>query len=223
MDFESRIHSVAQRLIPQRFGGGYPPMLVYYCRFAPVLLSEDGTPKAPLQPDPRLLEAAARLGSAADFLVITSNTPHLFQDQIERAAGRELLSMVDLTLGEVRRRQWTSVDVVGLGDPLVYTGRLAQEKIAFETIDSEARSRLDRAIGRLMEGREDAQSTQAAVDAVESLRARDIDGIILGCTEIPLLLGEHTNALDLISPLQLLAEAAVGHALDEEPGSGMAL
>src|SRR5687768_11538284 len=73
MDFERLVHRVAQRLIPPHLNGGYPPMVVHYCRHAPVLVHEDGSPLIPLRPDPRLSDAARWLGQVADFLVITSN------------------------------------------------------------------------------------------------------------------------------------------------------
>jgi aspartate/glutamate racemase len=51
-------------------------------------------------------------------------------------------------------------------------------------------------------------------DAVESLRRRKVDGIILGCTELPLLLGtEADESADLINPTQMLADAAVAYAI----------
>jgi aspartate/glutamate racemase len=40
-----------------------------------------------------------------------------------------------------------------------------------------------------------------------------VDGVVLGCTEIPLLLGEEAEAADLVSPLALLADAAVRRAI----------
>ena len=73
MDFEARVHRVAQRLLPPNGNGGYPPMVVYYCRHPPVLMTDTGTPQSPFRPDPRLLEAAKRLGGPADFLLIPSN------------------------------------------------------------------------------------------------------------------------------------------------------
>jgi aspartate racemase len=212
MDFEARIHRVAQRLITPSYNRGYPPMVVYYYRHAPVLLTEQDKPQLPFRPDPRLLEAAKRLGGLADFLVITSNTPHLFQAEIEQAAGRKVLSMIDTTLEEVRRRKWKRVGVLGFGDPVFYTRPLEQLGIACETLGPESRASLDKAIGRLMEGRE-AESAAAAREAVAALRARGIDGVILGCTEIPLLLRESADEADLINPAQLLAEATVRAAL----------
>jgi aspartate racemase len=45
------------------------------------------------------------------------------------------------------------------------------------------------------------------------LRGRQVDGVVLGCTEVPLLLREDGEAADLLNLTQLLAEAAVRHAL----------
>jgi aspartate racemase len=213
MDFEARVHRVAQRFIPPSYHRGYLPMVIYYYRHAPVLLTEEGKPLPPYRPDPRLLEAAKRLGSLADFLVITSNTPHLFQAEIEQAAGCKVLSMIDTTLEEVRRRTWKRVGVLGLVDPVFYTRPLGQLGIACETMNPGSRGALDKAIFRLMEGRDDAESAAAAQGAVATLRARGVDGVILGCTEIPLLLRESADAADLINPAQLLSEAAVRAAV----------
>jgi aspartate racemase len=213
MDFEARIHRVAQRLIPPHLNAGYPPMVVYYCRHPPVLLTEMGTPQLPIRPDPRLLDAAKRLGTLADFLVMPSNTPHLVQAEIEQAAGRKVLSIVEATLAEVRRRQWKRVGVLGLGEPVVYTKPLAELAIGCEILDAGPRAALDGAIFRLMEGRNDADSFAVARQAITALRDRGVEGVVLGCTEIPLLLGGPADQEDLINPSQLLAEAAVKAAM----------
>lgn len=213
IDFETRLHRVAQQLIPQHLNCGYPPLVVYYCRHAPVRVREDGTPQFPIQADPGLFEAARRLGTLADFLVITANGPHMFQEQIEQAAGCRVLSLIEVTLAEVHRRRWNRVGVLGLGDPLVYTKPLGQFAIAYETLEVELRAKLDRSIMEFMEGRDAAESTALAREAVASLRRRGVDGVILGCTEIPLLLHASVDEPDLINPSQLLAEATVRYAL----------
>jgi aspartate racemase len=64
---------------------------------------------------------------------------------------------------------------------------------------------------RLTAGTQTRSDRAVTKEAVEILRSRSVDGIILGCTEIPFLLQEEAD--DLISPLQLLAEAAVKYAL----------
>jgi aspartate racemase len=216
MDFEARVHRLAQQIIPQRWGGGYPPMVVYYHRYSPTAMSENGDPQFPFQAHPLLLDAAKWLGEWVDFLVITSNTPHLVQGQIEQAAGYKVVSMIEATLRDVQRRRWNNVGVLGLGEPVIYTKALESAQIAYEMIAGELRAKLDESISKVMEGRDDAESTAIAHEAIATLRARGVDGIILGCTEIPLLLHDGANAPDLINPAQLLAEAAVKYALGSD-------
>jgi len=214
MDFEARVHRVAERLIAPSGNRGYPPMVVYYCRFVPHAALEPGSP---LRPHPDLLDAAAELGRVADFIVVTSNFVHLFHAELEQAAGCGLLSMVDLALDEVARRAWRNVGVLGFGEPRVYTRRLPAMNVRSETVDGSLRARLDAAIDQVMEGRAGRDAVDAARDALDTLRLREVDGIVLGCTEIALLLGDAAkNAPELIDPLQLLAEAAVEHALQTD-------
>ena len=213
MDLEARIHRAAQARMPAFANTGYPPMLVSYVRRVPFLLEADGTPRVPFEPDPELIETARRLGPLVDFLVISSNAPHLFRPQLEQASGREVLSMIDLTLEEVRRRGWRRVGVLGMGLPTVYTAPLESLGIAYEILDEEQRKRLNGAIVKLMEGREDAAARAIAVESMTALRERGVDGVILGCTEIPLLMGELAEAPGLLNPAGLLAEAAVGRAI----------
>jgi aspartate racemase len=213
MDFEARVHQISQRLIPQHGNQSYPPMLVYYYRHAPVITNADRTPVLPIQTEPRLLAAARRLGAWADFLVITSNGVHLFQEQIEHAAGRKVLSMIDATLAEVKRRGLKRVGVLTLFEPRVYQVPLTQLGIACETIGGDLQGRLNQAIWAVVEGR--ANETHAvAREAVAALRARDVEAIILGCTEIPFMLPESEADSSLINPLQLLAEATVRAAME---------
>lgn len=213
MALENLIHTASRELIPPLRNTGYPPMVVVYYREAPVMLADDGTPLLPLRADPRLLQAAGRLGPLVDFIVISSNTPHLFSEAITGAAGRPLLSMVDLAVDEAERRKPIRVGLLGMGDPTVYRVPLDRRGLAYEVAPADLRERLDRAILSLMEGRADDASRAVAAEAVAHLREQECDTIILGCTEIPLLLGEAVLAPDLIDPLRLLAVAAVQHAI----------
>lgn len=213
MDFERRVHRISLDHLPSRGNTGYPPMVVYYLRHPPVLTTEDGLPLLPMQADPRLFEAARTLGTCADFLVITANAPHLFAAQIAEAAGIDVLSMIDVTVQEVQQRGWQRVGLLGLGEPRVYEVPLDALGTAYSVIPSAARERLDGAIFSLQEGREGDDDRQAAAEAVEILRRRGVEGIVLGCTELPLLLGEGAEAPDLVNPTELLAEAAVRRAV----------
>ena len=213
IDLEMRIHQAAQQLIPPMQNSGYPPMLVQYYRHPPILLTENHIPVTPWQPDPRLLDAARNLGAMVDFLLIPSNGVHLFQKEIEQAAGCSVVSIINSTLDEVKKRKWKKIGVLGFMTPRVYTSRLQEEGITFETIDDKLQEKLNKAIMKVMEGREDNNDRETALEAIQYLRSKNTDGIIPGCTEIPFLLGENMQAADLVNPAQLLAEAAVKYCI----------
>ena len=213
MEFEARVHEVARRLIRPQQNAGYPPMIVYYHRHPPVIVDENLLAKLPVRPDPRFLDAAKRVGASADFIVITSNGAHLLQAEIERVANCKVLSMIDATLEEIRRRGWKKVGVLGLGEPRVYSKPLEALKIGCEIIDGELRSKLDSAIFKVMEGRTDTELVAIGREALKTLRARKVDGIVLGCTELPVLLRESLGEPDLLNPTELIAEAAVKFAM----------
>lgn len=214
MDFETRLHRVCQRRIPQDWNRGYPRLVVWYHRELPIQVDADGRPVVPRQIDPGLLEGAAWLGKAADFLVIPCNSAHIGVTQIEAAAGCPVLSMVDVTLDEVARRGWRAVGVLGFGGaPSVYVDPLAARGVRCLAIDADLQPRLDGAIRAVMEGREGVADHEVALAAVDVLRGQGVDGVVLGCTEIPLLLGRKSEGGDLISPAAVLAEAAVSRAL----------
>jgi aspartate racemase len=213
MDLEARVHRVAQELLPQRANSGYPPMVVYYLRKPPVFLGASGEPALPLQPTAAFLDAARWLGQAADFLVITSNGAHLLQPQVEAAAGKPVLSMVDLVVAEVQRRGWQRAGLLTMGPPVVYAEPLTGLGLACEALDLPEIQELDLALIGVMEGKSPPEAIYTAMRAVDTLRGRGVDGIVLGCTELPLLLGGAAEAPDLLNPIELLVEAAVRRAI----------
>lgn len=214
MDFEARVHRAAQRLIPQDWGRGYPTMVVWYHRELPLRVDEAGRPVEPRQVDPRLVDAAARLGALVDFLVVPCNAAHVGLREIGEAAGRPVLSMIDVAIDDVVRRRCRRVGLLGArGVPQPYLDALDRRAVACERIDATLQLPLDAGIQAVMEGRDGKDDTEAARAAVGVLRARAVDAVILGCTEIPLLLHDEADAPDLLSPAALLAEAAVRFAI----------
>jgi len=147
--------------------------------------------------------------------VITANGPHIIQAEIEQAAGCKVLSMIEVTLAEVQRRGWRTIGVLGFGPPdvPVYKQPMSQLALAAEVITPELQDPLNVAVMRMQEGRANADDTRAVRAAVTYLRAKQVDGIILGCTELPLLLPAYVDEPDLINPAQLLAEVAIRFAL----------
>lgn len=215
IDFEARVHTVSQRLIPPDWSLSYPPMVVWYHRGFPIRMDGDGQPVTPREVDPGLVVGAAQLGAWADFLVIPCNSAHVGLHEIEAAAGCPVLSMVTVVLDAVHERGWSTVGVLGFNSaPGIYLSPLQQRGIACLEIDRTLQAPLDAGLKAVMEGHIGPADQAAARAAITALREQGAAGIILGCTEIPLLLGDTSQTEDLLNPAALLAEAAVRHAIE---------
>ena len=221
LDFEARVHTVSQEVLPAQANTGYPPMVVYYYRHSPFLMQHAQIPVLPLQADPRLLETAKKLGKCADFLVIPSNGVHQLQEALEHASGLPILSMIEVTLREVQRRGWKRVGMVTMGPPTWYAARLEQLGVASAIISHELGERLNRAILSCQAGQETELDRAVAREAIRRLREQHVDGIIMGCSELPLLCPGESDAPDLLNPVQLLAEAAVKYAIASDRPEGL--
>ncbi|HEU5367265.1 MAG TPA: aspartate/glutamate racemase family protein [Ktedonobacterales bacterium] len=119
------------------------------------------------------------------------------------------MSIIDLVIHEVRQHGWKYVGVLGFGESTVYLTPLQHLDIGCETISAALSRQLDQAILAVMEGHAGPKEQSLARIAIERMRLQQVDGTILGCTEIPLLEQERAEAIDFINPLQLLAEAAI--------------
>ena len=216
-DVINRILKVCVDQIPQYVNSGYPSFDLRMLNCFPIILNDDGTLPEILEPHPKLIEAAAFVGLHSDFIIVPSNTPHLFIRQIEEAAGKPLLSIVDVTVAEVQKRKYKRVGLLAIG--LTLSERLFQtalEKIDVESVilrEDISTNMDEEGVWKIMEGAVSTNVNKSTHRAVTYLREQDVDGIILGCTEVPILLGDSADEVDIINPSQLLAEAVVEKAL----------
>lgn len=155
----------------------------------------------------------------ADFLMICCNTMHLMADAVERAAGIPLLHIADATGEAIRAKGLTRVGLVGsrhtTGKSGIVIDRLKQ-KFGLDIIvpDAADRAEIHRIIVEEMcKGQflDSARATHKRVFA--DLVAHGAQGIILGCTEIPMLIRPEDAAVPLFDTTTLHALAAVDFAL----------
>ena len=93
------------------------------------------------------------------------------------------------------------------------TPQRGRESIETELVDEHLGKEMDRAILNLMEGKHEGSGLRAAVAAVENVQAKNVDGVILGCTEIPLLVDPDDCPLPVLDSTRLLSRAALNEAL----------
>jgi len=219
IDILNRIFRFSANLAPQYGNRGYPPLDIRMLNHAPMPLNPDGSYPEEFGPTSDFLEAAKSVGENSDFIIITANTPHMFAREVEEASGKPLLSIIDLAVDEAKRRKCKRVGLTAIGITLkkeVFQKPLKEIGIESVILPDKLIQKLeDEGIYMLQEGENPKDFSESAIEAVDYLRKQGVDGIILGCTEIPVLLGEKANDPDIINPSQLLAEAAVKNALEQ--------
>jgi aspartate racemase len=166
-----------------------------------------------------LVEAARGLHAAgAECLVICTNTMHLVAPAIEAAVDLPLLHIADATAARIREAGLSRVALLGTRFTMerdFYRQRI--EAAGIEVIVPEAAQRevVHRVIyEELCLGRILGTSCEAYRGIIEDLVARGAQGVILGCTEIGLLVGEGDASVPLFDTAWIHAEAAADWALD---------
>lgn len=158
-----------------------------------------------------------RLGAAgADFGVIATNTMHLLFDRLAAASPLPLLSIVEATARAIVDQGLSTVGLLGtrftMEQPF-YAQGLARHGIATLVPEQQAREDVHRVIMReLSMGTLNEASRRRYLEIIGSLIARGAQGIVLGCTEIPLLVRPGHTTVPLFDTATLHAEAALAWA-----------
>lgn len=166
-----------------------------------------------------MVDAARRLeGAGADLLILCTNTMHRMADAIETAVRVPFLHIADPTGERIRASGLRRVGLLGTAFTMeqpFYRGRL-EERFGLDVLvpGSEDRATVHRIIyDELVRGRVEPASRAAYRDVIARLVERGAEGIILGCTEIMLLVRPEDSAVPLFDTTTLHAEAAVEAAL----------
>ncbi|WP_326650339.1 MULTISPECIES: aspartate/glutamate racemase family protein [unclassified Streptomyces] len=165
-----------------------------------------------------LAEAAQGLQAAgADLLLICTNTMHKVAGQVEAAVSVPLLHLADATADAVRAQGLSRVGLLGTAFTMeqdFYRDRLAGHGLEVLTPDTEGRALVHRVIyEELCRGVVRDESRAAYRDVIGQLVAAGAEGVVLGCTEIELLIGEKDSPVPVFPTTRLHAEAAVAAAL----------
>jgi aspartate racemase len=165
-----------------------------------------------------LAAEAVRLEDArADFLVLCTNTMHKVADAIEAATSLPLLHLGDVTADAVRAAGLDTVALLGTAFTMsqdFYRGRLESHGLRVLVPDEADQQLVHRVIyDELCLGQVREESRRAYLDIVDRLLAQGAQGVILGCTEIELLLRPEDLAVPSFPTTSLHVEAAVEQAL----------
>jgi aspartate racemase len=166
-----------------------------------------------------LVDAASRVAAAgADFLLLCTNTMHRVAPEIEAAVEIPLLHIADATAEVLVDERIRRVGLLGTAFTMeqeFYKGRLA-DRHGLEVLvpDVADRAIVHRVIyEELCLGRVDAGSRAACLRIVDGLAARGAEAVILGCTEIGMLIAQTDTDVRLLDTTAIHAQKAVAYAI----------
>ena len=205
-------------LYREKVGDGYPPLIINSLdvdRGLRLLGAND------LQQLAEYLAGSFRqlAGAGADFGFMAANTPHVVFDEVQRSSPIPLLSIVEATLEEVKRRGLKAVGL--LGTRFTMSGRFYPEvfekhglRLAVPSAEEQADIH-DKYVNQLIKGIFLSETRERLQQIIAALVKRDnLEGVILAGTELPLILKAETIAgVPLLDTTQIHVKAVVEEIL----------
>jgi aspartate racemase len=159
--------------------------------------------------------------AGADFYVCPDNTAHIVLEQIADELPLPGLHIADVVCREITARGYRHVGLLGTKWTMtgpVYARALEKRGLPFSIPGEAVREELNRAIfEELVQGIFKPETTGRFLEAIDDLRARGADCVILGCTEIPLIVTAANSSLPVLDSTRLLARHAVLEAIRDKP------
>jgi aspartate racemase len=219
MSWESsaQYYRLANELVRERLGGSHSARIL--------LASVDFATIEDLQQRGDWAEAGRQLASlakgleavGADLLVLCTNTMHKLADDIAAAVSIPLLHLGDVTAQAVRHEGITTVGLLGTAytmEQAFYRDRLASHGLTVLVPEPSDRAEVHRIIyDELIQGVISERSRQIYREVIDRLVAAGATGIVLGCTEIELLIRPEDSPVPVFPTTRLHVQAAVDAAL----------
>jgi aspartate racemase len=164
----------------------------------------------------RSAEALKRAG--ADFLICPDNTIHQAMPFVVPRSPLPWLHIAEEVGKEARRRGFKKLGITGtkfLVSGPVYPEKLEQLGVSYVRPNLQQQEQINTIIfEELVRGQQKAESRAYLQGVIAELKGQGCDAVVLGCTELPLLISDRESPLPTLDSTRLLARAALRHALE---------
>ncbi|WP_409228710.1 aspartate/glutamate racemase family protein [Gudongella sp. SC589] len=167
-----------------------------------------------------MVDEAMKLKKAgAEFIVICTNTMHLMAPDIEENTGLKVIHIADATGDEIIKRDVNKVLL--LGTKFTMEGTFYRERLEKKGIEVLIPGESDRQVihdiiyNELILGKFNPESRRKYVDIINKAADIGVTGVVLGCTEIPLLIKDKDVDIEVFDTTEIHAKAAVEYATED--------
>ena len=148
--------------------------------------------------------------AGADFIVMAANSPHSVFEEVEEMCRVPMISIVEATAERAEREGMRTLLLTGIKFTMqstFYQDVFRRRRIEVVTPSDEEQEEINSIIfGELVLGVFREESRRRLLEIVES---RDVDGVILGCTELPLIISQEDTNVRLLDTVEIHVDAAL--------------
>lgn len=167
--------------------------------------------------DLMLASAKVLAGAGADFLICPDNTIHQALPYIEAQSPLPWLHIADVVASEAVNRGYKTIGLTGtqwLVESSVYPEQLAKHGLGYARPSEQERQEMNRIImDELVPSIFKPQAVNYFQQVISGLKEKHCDAVVLGCTEIPLIMNDNNSPLPTLDSTRLLARAALNKAI----------
>jgi len=165
-----------------------------------------------------VLDASLKLKSGGvDGIIICANTLHQYAEKLEQKTGLPVIHIADATASELNKFNLSEIGLLGTRWTMemdFYKKRLKAAGVNSIVPDKSDREFIHSAImNELIKETFKLETKEKFISIIKKLQQKGAEGIVLGCTEIPLLIKQQDVSLPLFNTLQIHAKVAVDFAL----------
>lgn len=157
--------------------------------------------------------------AGSDVIIMACNTVHLFIEELCSHINIPILSMIEETVKKIKSSGIKSVALLGSETTLnsgLYTGFFDMMSINYYMPDSKDVELITNLILQVMKGDMHSVSESEIKELSESIKTKGVQAVVLGCTELPLVLDETNLGMPVFDTSNIIIEAALDFAMKNE-------
>lgn len=196
----------------------YPPIVLYSLPL--VGFDETGIVDHELVKDQLIHGVKTLERSGADFIIIACNTVHLFIAEMRHKVSIPIFSIIEESLSLVQNQGLSKVGLVSsqtTRDLGIYFNIFSGNHTHVLQVSNSNQQRLNKVIESVMGGKQSSRETVVLKKIIEDLAHNGAEAVILGCTELPLVIHQSDTTIKIVDTLELIARNSVDYANPQLP------
>ncbi|MFA7653662.1 MAG: amino acid racemase [Candidatus Magasanikbacteria bacterium] len=209
-----QIIKTAQKKYHAKQDTDFPPMFIYSLPLAG--FNETGFTNSK-QVKNQLISGVKKLETAgSDFIIITCNTVHYFLKDMRAAINIPIISIIEETVKKVKSTKQKYVGVISsqsTNQLKLYEKTLSKNNIKTISPNTEMQKKINKIILKIMSGQAGLKEKKVLIKIIEYLQNLGAQSIVLGCTELPLLINQKDIKITLFNSNEILIQSALKNSL----------